>query len=70
MPVVQSYAWMSEKLQQYGLDEKREEGFQKEKAPSDPAVSQAAPNLQEWVSTICSQILQTDAATVAGVAAR
>lgn len=70
MPVVQSHALLSERLKQYKLEQQRTDGLlirdHDRQSDSEPA----APDLQSLVATICSQILQTDAATVAGVAAR
>lgn len=70
MPVIPSHSWFSQKLKTYGM-----------LASSDPSVrisdgtsayeGPVSPTaLQEWVATICSQILKSDAATVAGVAAK
>lgn len=70
MPVVQSHAMLSEKLKQYRLEQQQTDGLliRDHGGPADSET--AAPDLQSLVATICSQILQTDAATVAGVAAR
>lgn len=70
MPVVQSHAMLSEKLKQYRLEDQMTQGLLLQDSDGRLLDEPAAPDLQELVATICSQILQTDAATVAGVAAR
>jgi pilus assembly protein CpaF len=70
MPVVPSHAWFSQKLKSYGMLSSSDQSVRISDGTSDYQGPVSTSALQEWVSTICSQILKTDAATVAGVAAK
>ncbi|NLM78803.1 MAG: CpaF family protein [Ruminococcaceae bacterium] len=70
MPVVQSYDWMLEKLKQYNLDDLSEPMGKETKSGQERITTADPADLQDLVTTICSQILQSDATTVAGVATR
>lgn len=70
MPVVSSHALLAEKLSHYHLHDSSEAGQPEpaKLADQNPAAVKLTNGFADLVSTICSQILKTDAALVAGVA--
>ncbi|NLO36785.1 MAG: CpaF family protein [Clostridiaceae bacterium] len=68
MPVVSSHAWLARKLQEVQSNAAGRPLLLMDQASSD-GPEPVQPDLQALVATVCSQILQSDAATVAAVAA-
>lgn len=70
MPVVKSHAWLAERLSHYQLDPAGNGGLPLADQTGPGTTEPAAPGIQELALTVCSQILQKDAALVARVAGR
>ena len=68
MPVVSSHAWLASQLQQVQAEDARLPLILRDQGRPSGA-EPVQPDLQALVATVCSQILQSDAATVAAVAA-